>query len=143
PAERKAGPWAVTTAEERPGWRASQSRPGSPIATAAVAYASARARSGATTVTEHRPVDTIAPPATAPPAEPPTVSPTASAGGVPVSPRPDRVLTSTGGTVVARCVDGGAYLVSWSPAQGYRAEEVRRGRAAVARVSFAASRKIV
>ena len=71
------------------------------------------------------------------------MSPTASAGGVPVSPRPDRVLTSTGGTVVARCVDGGAYLVSWSPAQGYRAEEVRRGRAAVARVSFAASRKIV
>jgi hypothetical protein len=39
----------------------------------------------------------------------------------------ERVLSSPGGTVVARCSGAGSYLVSWSPAQGYKVDDVRRG----------------
>ncbi|NUT18858.1 MAG: hypothetical protein HOV77_06710 [Hamadaea sp.] len=48
----------------------------------------------------------------------------------------ERTLTTAAGSVVARCANGHAYLVSWSPAQGYRAENVRRGPAQTARVEF-------
>jgi hypothetical protein len=48
----------------------------------------------------------------------------------------ERVLTSPGGSLVARCSAGRAYLASWSPAQGYRAEEVRRGPAEEASLIF-------
>ena len=41
-----------------------------------------------------------------------------------------------GGEVVATCQSGGAYLLSWSPLQGYGVYFVRRGPAATARVSF-------
>lgn len=51
---------------------------------------------------------------------------------------PDRTLTSPGGLAVARCVDGQAFLVSWSPAQGYRVEEVARGPDSEAKVVFRA-----
>jgi len=48
------------------------------------------------------------------------------------------VLTSSGGSVVARCSSASSsasvYLVSWSPAQGYQVDEVRRGPAAVASI---------
>ena len=37
------------------------------------------------------------------------------------------VLTSQGGTVLAECRPAGAYLVSWSPTQGYEADDVARG----------------
>lgn len=46
------------------------------------------------------------------------------------------VLTSRGGTVVADCGSSGAYLVSWSPQQGYEVDNVVRGPAATAQVSF-------
>jgi len=46
------------------------------------------------------------------------------------------VLTSAGGTLVAQCRPDGAYLVSWSPTQGYEASGVIRGPAATARVVF-------
>jgi hypothetical protein len=46
------------------------------------------------------------------------------------------VLTSQGGTVLAECQPAGAYLVSWSPTQGYEATGVIRGPAATARVTF-------
>lgn len=46
------------------------------------------------------------------------------------------VLSSLGGTVVADCGPGGAYLVSWSPVPGYEAGTVVRGPAATARVTF-------
>lgn len=49
---------------------------------------------------------------------------------------PDRWLTSSGGSVLARCDNGGAYLVSWSPAPGYRAEGIVRGPALMAQVQF-------
>jgi hypothetical protein len=48
----------------------------------------------------------------------------------------ERILTSQGGSVIARCVAAGAYLVSWSPAQGYKAEDVRRGPAGTAKLKF-------
>jgi len=46
------------------------------------------------------------------------------------------VLTSQGGSVVAECLPGGAYLLSWSPTQGYEAGQVFRGPAPTAQVTF-------
>jgi hypothetical protein len=46
------------------------------------------------------------------------------------------VLTSQGGTVLAECRPAGAYLMSWSPTQGYEATGVVRGPATTARVIF-------
>jgi hypothetical protein len=46
------------------------------------------------------------------------------------------VLTSAGGEVVASCQSAGAYLISWSPLQGYEVDGVIRGPAATARVTF-------
>jgi hypothetical protein len=48
----------------------------------------------------------------------------------------ERTFTSVGGTVVARCMPTGAYLVSWSPAQGFHSDDVRRGPALTASVGF-------
>ena len=61
------------------------------------------------------------PAATPPPAEP-----------------PGTLLASAGGTVLATCQPAGAYLLSWSPQQGYEALGVVRGPAAVVSVRFAA-----
>jgi hypothetical protein len=47
------------------------------------------------------------------------------------------VLSSSGGTVVAQCPAAGAFLVSWSPQQGFQASSVARGPATTARVVFA------
>lgn len=65
-------------------------------------------------------------PSQSPTADPPSAPP----GGI------ERIITSDGGSVVARCTPAGAYLVSWSPAQGFRSDDVRRGPAASARVAF-------
>jgi hypothetical protein len=46
------------------------------------------------------------------------------------------VLTSPGGEAVATCQAAGAYLISWSPLQGYEIAGVTRGPAATARVTF-------
>jgi len=46
------------------------------------------------------------------------------------------VLTSAGGEVVASCQPAGAYLISWSPVQGYEVDGVIRGPAVTARVTF-------
>jgi hypothetical protein len=48
------------------------------------------------------------------------------------------LLTSQAGSVVATCESAGAYLVSWSPAQGYAVDQVDPGPAAVASVDFRA-----
>ncbi|GAB3963831.1 hypothetical protein GCM10029978_022910 [Actinoallomurus acanthiterrae] len=47
-----------------------------------------------------------------------------------------RSLSSSGGDVLVRCVRGSAYLLSWSPRQGYGAGEVRRGPADSVFVKF-------
>ena len=70
----------------------------------------------------------------------------ASPSAPPSSPAPlstDTVLTSIGGTVMADCQAAGAYVASWSPAQGYEATKVIRGPTATAKVTFTSSRKLV
>jgi len=68
---------------------------------------------------------------------PPAPSATAAAPAVPAaSPSAGTVLMSPGGSVLAECRPAGAYLVSWSPVQGYEADDVTRGPAATARVVF-------
>ncbi len=49
------------------------------------------------------------------------------------------VLTSSGGTVVASCLSAGAFLRSWSPAQGFQVSSSIRGPAATAQVQFESS----
>jgi hypothetical protein len=66
------------------------------------------------------------------PSAPPTATPTTAPASQPTS----TVLTSSGGSVVAQCQSAGAYLVSWSPQQGYSAVNVIRGPAAAAQVKF-------
>ena len=46
------------------------------------------------------------------------------------------VLTSAGGTIVASCAGARAYLVSWSPQQGFGSGDVVRGPATSAQVTF-------
>ena len=46
------------------------------------------------------------------------------------------MFTSKGGEVVADCQASGAYLLSWSPLQGYEIDDVVRGPAPAARVTF-------
>jgi len=64
----------------------------------------------------------------APPDPATTTAPAAADGGT--------VLTSAGGEVVASCQSAGAYLISWSPLQGYEVDGVIRGPAVTARVTF-------
>jgi hypothetical protein len=95
-----------------------------------------------------------APPATSPAATSPAASPAAPAPTAPsamaAAPRPaaspstgspaaGTVLMSPGGSVLAECRPGGAYLVSWSPVQGYEADDVTRGPVTTARVVFQSS----
>ena len=52
---------------------------------------------------------------------------------------PGTLLVSSGGSVTATCESAGAYLLYWTPNQGYEAEDVYRGPAATASVTFRAS----
>jgi hypothetical protein len=74
---------------------------------------------------------------------PPPATPPAPAPSPPAPPAATTVLTSAGGTLVARCQPAGAYLVSWSPQQGYEVSGVSRGPAASAKVTFEGSSKLV
>jgi hypothetical protein len=51
-------------------------------------------------------------------------------------PSADRTISTQGGSVVAECRDGQAYLVGWSPAPGYKASDIKRGPAATAKLEF-------
>jgi eukaryotic-like serine/threonine-protein kinase len=104
--------------------------------------------SGSPSPTPSKPRPRKTPPTSPPPSQPqaqpqvnpvttrpsPTHSPqpTSNAASTPVS----TVLTSQGGTVVADCPSGEAYLVSWSPTQGYEVGTVTRGPAVTAQVTF-------
>lgn len=66
----------------------------------------------------------------APPSSP---APTADTAPTPAG---GTVLTSSGGEVLADCQAASAYLISWSPLQGYEVTSVTRGPAATARVTF-------
>jgi hypothetical protein len=85
------------------------------------ASASASATPAATGTSTSHAADPATAPATAP-------APGAADGGT--------VLTSAGGEVVASCQPAGAYLISWSPRQGYEVDGVIRGPAVTARVTF-------
>lgn len=47
-----------------------------------------------------------------------------------------RTLASAGGTVVAQCANTRVTLLSWSPAQGYEADDISRGPASRASIKF-------
>lgn len=47
-----------------------------------------------------------------------------------------KALHSPGGTIVARCKQGRAYLISWTPGQGFETEETKRGPARTTYVKF-------
>jgi hypothetical protein len=47
-----------------------------------------------------------------------------------------RPITTSGGTAIVRCTGGLAYLVSWSPREGYTYDNVDRGPAQRVRVRF-------
>ena len=66
----------------------------------------------------------------------PTVPRSAAPQTRPGGAHTDRAVTSPGGTAVARCDAAGAYLLSWSRAQGYRADDVHRGPAAEVWLQF-------
>jgi len=53
-----------------------------------------------------------------------------------VQPPPSKLLTSRGGTAAASCDNGLVRLVYWSPAQGFEADDVSKGPARVASVTF-------
>jgi serine/threonine-protein kinase len=74
-------------------------------------------------------------PAVSQPQPSPSAQPTSGTTATPAS----TVLTSQGGTAVAECVQGGAYLLSWSPTQGYEVGNVTRGPAATTQVVFAST----
>lgn len=91
------------------------------------------------------PVAAPAPMPQAPSASPAPEAPPAGGGPEP-SARPhrpaaspmsrERVFSSVGGSVIVRCTRGAAYLMSWSPEQGYDVDDVRRGPAAEVTVEF-------
>ncbi|HSS89306.1 MAG TPA: hypothetical protein VLL69_08310 [Streptosporangiaceae bacterium] len=91
----------------------------------------------ATPVTRRRVPPPSSPPATAPPSSPPATAPPSPQSA------PGSVLTSSGGSVVAGCAAGGAYLLSWSPQQGYQASGVVRGPATTTQVTFGSSQRSV
>jgi serine/threonine-protein kinase len=95
-------------------------------------------------------------------APPPPAMPPVSSSATPLAPRPRKRspapsvspsspapqpattnLGSVGGSVVARCQPAGAYLVWWSPAQGYENSGYIRGPAPTVKVTFEGSRKLV
>ena len=121
--------------------------PGQPLTTAAVNRAlarDARESSPADAQTARPPAPTSTSTVTRPAASRPSMTQPARAtpavSRTSASPSPPAavgtVLTSQGGTVLAECRSAGAYLVSWSPTQGYEATGVIRGPAATARVIF-------
>ncbi|MEV7038203.1 hypothetical protein [Amycolatopsis sp. NPDC051061] len=60
------------------------------------------------------------------------VAPTPTSSSAPAP----RGLTVPGGSVVAKCTGDQVELMSWSPAPGYRTDDVSRGPAATASVKF-------
>ena len=123
--------------------------PGQQLTTAAVKSAlAAEAReaspAGAQTTRPPVPRPSVTRPAASRPSVPqsatPTLSATPAVSRTSASPSPQAasgtVLTSQGGTVLAECRSAGAYLVSWSPTQGYEATGVVRGPAVTTRAIF-------
>ena len=113
-----------------------------PSATPSPGRTSPTARPAATRTTAGRPVR-VAPASSAATASPTATAAPPAAASPGLQAAAGTVLTSAGGTVLAECQVAGAYLVSWSPTQGYEASDVTRGPAATARVVFESAAKSV
>jgi hypothetical protein len=66
----------------------------------------------------------------------PSPSPAAAASRAAAQSPAGTLLESGDGSVMATCQSGGAYLLYWSPDQGFQADDVYRGPAAAASVTF-------
>ncbi|GAA2701178.1 hypothetical protein ACFY2R_01440 [Micromonospora olivasterospora] len=80
----------------------------------------------------------LASPAPSPATSGPVASPSASpapTGGT-AAPRASRQFAVRGGSAVAECGPAGVWLVTWTPAPGYREGEVERGPGHEAKVRF-------
>ena len=110
--------------------------PGQPLTQGAVTRALASEAAEASPVTS--PSGRSASPASATPAATGAAESHAPDPATTAAPGPadGRLLTSAGGEVVASCQPAGAYLISWSPLQGYEVGAVTRGPAVTARVTF-------
>jgi hypothetical protein len=109
-------------------------RPGSPSATAPGVPSRSQPAVTASPVTTPA---SSTPTSVATTARPPAV-PSSSSSSSPAPPPSSggAVLTSAGGEAVATCQGADAYLISWSPRQGYQVGDVIRGPALTARVTF-------
>jgi hypothetical protein len=95
------------------------------------------ATSGALTAGSASPDPTVAPSATTTAPRRHLKRPMVSASAALDSPTLTGTLLDSGdGSVIATCEAGGAYLLSWIPDQGFWAEDVGRGPAATAKVTF-------
>lgn len=79
-------------------------------------------------------------PSTSPRTSPATSRPSAPRGTTPEPRSHVRARPVPGGSVVVRCAAGQATLESWSPDQGYEADDVHRGPATTVRVKFKSGR---
>jgi hypothetical protein len=75
-------------------------------------------------------------PRAAKPTPTPTPTPISTPTPAQSTPPAGTPFSSQGGTVVATCEPAGAYLLTWSPAQGYQVDRYVQGPAAVASVRF-------
>ncbi|WP_433085501.1 hypothetical protein ACQP1P_10720 [Dactylosporangium sp. CA-052675] len=76
------------------------------------------------------------------PAGSPTPDPSAPLGTTPASPAAStatsRALSTAGGSIMASCPGGQAYLDSWIPRSGFETDHLQRGPAATASLRFKA-----
>jgi hypothetical protein len=66
----------------------------------------------------------------------PSPSPSTAASGTAAQGPAGTFLESDDGSVTATCQPGGAYLLYWSPNQGFQADDVHRGPATITSVTF-------
>ncbi|GIH77608.1 hypothetical protein Plo01_40370 [Planobispora longispora] len=108
-----------------------------PLSSAEVTAALAR-----TTPSASRPAAVPSPAATPPETPLPSGDPARTGASTPAPPPGgpstgrSRVIGTEGGSTIARCDDGLVTLRAWSPAQGFRVDDVDRGPAARVRVEF-------
>jgi serine/threonine-protein kinase len=135
---------AKSTPGDAPGERSYPATSAGPHPTLATLTPSSTRSSASASASASRPSVTTpdSPTANSPTTDSPTAVATGSASAATTSAAPSgstpagTVLASPEGTVVATCQAGGAYLISWSPQQGYEVGDVFRGPAATASVQF-------
>lgn len=71
------------------------------------------------------------------------VSTRSAAPPAPTTKSGNRLVATSGGTAVVRCAGGLAYLVSWSPNEGYQYDNVERGPGDRVRVRFRSEERTV